>query len=165
MTGPRPRPAAAGVLRRALAAEQAAAYGYGVLGAHLSGPEQATATANWTAHQEAAGRLSALLAARGLPAVPAAVAYRLPGRVGSAAQARSLAALIEDRLCAAYVGVVALADESLREFGARQLRACALRAAAWRGSTIAFPGLAGPQLTGAGLATTRQAAPPGGTGQ
>ena len=165
MTGPRPRPPAAGVLRRALAAEQAATYGYGVLGAHLSGPEQAIATANWTAHQQAAGRLSALRAARGQPAVPAAVAYRLPGQIGSAAQARSLAALIEDRVCAAYIGVVGLTEASLREFGARQLRGCAQRAAAWRGSTIAFPGLAGPQLTGAGLATTRQAAPPAGTGQ
>ncbi len=141
---------ATAALRRALAAEQAATYGYGVLGAHLSGPQQAAATATWTAHQEAAGQLAALLTARGVAAGPAGVAYQLPEPVGTAAQARAVAALIEDRVCAAYIGMVGLAGVALREFGARQLRASALRAAAWRGATVAFPGLAGPGLASMG---------------
>ena len=70
-----------------------------------------------------------------------AAAYQLPFPVHGAGAAVSLATVLEDRLCAAYLGLVGLANPALRAFGARAARTAALRAAAWRGSTLAFPGL------------------------
>jgi len=61
-------------------------------------------------------------------------------------QAASLAVFLEDRVATAYLGLVALSDISIRQFGALQVRAAALRAAAWRGSTVAFPGLTASAL-------------------
>jgi len=130
-------------LQKALAAEQAATYGYGVVGARLpqGSAQQAAATTDWVAHMRASDRLSALITARGATPVPAAVAYELPGPVQTVAAAKALAAMLEDRVAEAYLAVVALSARSLRSFGAEQVRAAALRAQAWRGSVEAFPGL------------------------
>jgi Domain of unknown function (DUF4439) len=132
-------------LQSALAAEEAASYGYGVVGAYLpqGSAEQATATTDWVVHMRARDQLSALITARGATPVPAAVAYKLPGPVRTPAAARALAATLEDRLAQSYLALVALPDPSLRSLGARQVRAAALRAQAWRGSVQAFPGLPG----------------------
>jgi hypothetical protein len=81
---------------------------------------------------------------RGAQPAASAVGYRLPAPVRTAAQARSLAVLLEDRVAAAYLGLVALGEHRLRALGARRVRQSALRAASWRGATIAFPGLAAP---------------------
>lgn len=132
-----------GALQRALAAEQAASYGYGVVGAHLTGRALATATVDWVAHQRARDQLEQLLIARGATPGPAAVAYRLPFPVTTAHQAVSLAIVLADRVAAAYLGLVTVSEPALRELGAAQLRACALQAARWRGSTVAFPGFPG----------------------
>jgi hypothetical protein len=84
-----------------------------------------------------------MLTARGSQPVAAAAAYELPFGVHNAPAAVSLAAYIEDRLTAVYLGLVGLTDPALRAFGAAAARTAALRAVAWRGSTIAFPGLPG----------------------
>jgi hypothetical protein len=128
-------------LQAALAAEHAACYGYGVVGAHLSGRAAAQAATDWIAHQRARDELTATIRATGANPVPAAVAYQLPVPVGSAAQARDLAVHLEDMVARSYIGLVGVANLELRAVGARQLRAAALRAAAWSHSTIAFPGL------------------------
>jgi hypothetical protein len=128
-------------LQAALAAEQAATYGYGVVGAHLDYPSLATAQTDWTAHEKAADKLSALLRDRGATPAPAAVAYQLPHRVTTSGRATALAVTLEDEVTSAYLALVALPDASLRLLGAREARAAALRAAAWRTSTVAFPGL------------------------
>jgi hypothetical protein len=128
-------------LRAALAAEQAAIYGYGVVGSHLDGTARALAATDWTAHQVAADQLTTLLQGRGVTPGPAAVAYQLPHAVSTAAQALRLAAALEDQVTSAYLGLVALDEQSVRMLGAREVRASALRAAAWRGRTVAFPGL------------------------
>jgi len=159
-------PAAVAALQAALAAENSAVYGYGVAGAHLAGARRAAAVRNWVAHQNARDTLTAMLAARGAQPVAAAAAYELPFDVHGAAAAVALATLLEDRLSAAYLGLVGLSDPALRAFGARAVRVAALRAAAWRGSTLAFPGLdvpapmrPGPPTAGSG--TTAPAGPPG----
>jgi hypothetical protein len=137
-----PAPAASvAALQAALAAEQAASYGYGVIGAHLSGAAQQAARTDWVAHELAADQLEALLRAAGAQPHASAVGYRLPFAVGTATQARALAVLLEDRVTEAYLAMVALSDAKLRELGGREVRAAALRAAAWRGTTVAFPGL------------------------
>ena len=140
---PTPRSALAttAALQSALAAEHAAVYGYGIIGANLTGSRQAAAMTNWVAHQVARDTLEAMIRSRGSEPVPAAVAYRLPVTVRTPGQAVSLAVLLEDRVATAYLGLVALSDISVRQFGALQVQAAALRAAAWRGSTVAFPGL------------------------
>ena len=128
-------------LQGALAAEDSAVYGYGVAGAHLTGARRAAALRNWVAHENARDALTGMLAARGAQPVAAAAAYQLPFPVHGAGAAVSLATVLVDRLCAAYLGLVGLANPALRAFGARAARTAALRAAAWRGSTLAFPGL------------------------
>jgi Domain of unknown function (DUF4439) len=139
-------------LQSALAAEHAAVYGYGVVGAHLTGSQQATATTDWVAHQVARDRLEAMLrSAGGSQPTAAAVAYQLPIPVRNAGQAVALAVVLEDRIATAYLGLVVLSNAAIREYGAQQVQASALRAAAWRGSTVAFPG-----LTSAALAAPRR---------
>jgi hypothetical protein len=130
-------------LQTALEAEQAASYGYGIVGAHLAqgSARQAAATTDWTAHLAAAGQLSSMISARGGTPAPAAVAYQLPSPVRTAADAITLAWTLEDAVARAYLGLVALSELTLRRFGADQVRAAALRAEAWRGATQAFPGL------------------------
>ena len=157
-------PAAVAALQAALAAENSAVYGYGVAGAHLAGARRAAAVRNWVAHQNARDAVSAMLAARGQP-VAAAAAYELPFDVHNAAAAVALATVLEDRLSAAYLGLVGLSDPALRALGARAVRTAALRAATWRGSALAFPGLdvpapphPGPATAGRG--TTARASPP-----
>jgi len=146
-----PAPGTVRALQAALAAEDATIYGYGIVGAYLSGSSQATATDEWVAHQVARDHLEAMLRSLGAQPAAAAVAYQLPAPVHSATEAVSLAVLLEDRIAAAYLGLVALSNASIRDFGAQQVQASALRAAAWRGSTVAFPG-----MTPAALAAPRQ---------
>ena len=133
-------PATIRALQAALTAENTAVYGYGVAGARLSGARRAAAVRDWVAHENARDALTAMLTARGGQPVAAAAAYALPFSVRNAPAAVSLAAVLEDRVAAVYLGLVALSEPSLRAFGAAGVRTAALRAAAWRGSTLAFPG-------------------------
>jgi hypothetical protein len=136
-------------LQGALAAEHAAVYGYGVVGAMLagSGPadtgQAAAARADWLAHQVARDSLEAMLIKLGATPVAASPAYALPFAVTGAKSAERLAAVIEDGVTRAYLGLVAVSDPALRSFGARAMQTSASRAAAWSGTTIAFPGLPG----------------------
>lgn len=132
--------AAASALQAALRAEHAAVYGYGVVGAHLTGAALAAATSDWIAHQVARDSLEAMLRAAGRQPAAAAVAYRLPHPVHNPAEAMSLAVILENRVTTAYLGLVALPSSSFREPGARGVTAAAIRAAFWRGKTVAFPG-------------------------
>ena len=130
-------------LQGALAAEHAAVYGYGVVGAVLAGPGQADARADWTAHQVARDSLVALLAKLGATPVAASPAYALPFAVTSAKSAARLAAALENGVTRAYLGLVAVSDPALRAFAAQAMQASANRATAWSGATTAFPGMPG----------------------
>jgi Domain of unknown function (DUF4439) len=128
-------------LQRVLAAVDAASYGYGVAGAHLPAASRSAAQRDWAELQVARDGLVSMLAARGVPAPAARDAYQLPFPVHNTASAVSLAGYLQNRLAAAYLGVVALDDPALRAWGARQAQACAVRATGWLGRTVAFPGL------------------------
>jgi hypothetical protein len=130
-------------LQNALAAEHAVIYGYGVVGAVLTGASQAAAQADWGAHLAARDNLESMLSALGVTPASASAAYQLPFPVTSAATATRLAAALEDGLTRAYLGVVAVSDATLRSFGARAMQAAANRSFAWSGRTTAFPGLPG----------------------
>ncbi len=132
-----------GALQSALAAEHAAIYGYGVVGAHLTGNLEQAAQRDWAAHEVARDTLENRLTSLGVQPVPSQDAYRLPFPVRSGGAAVSLAAFLEDRVAAAYLGLVALDDPGLRAWGAREVRASALRATSWSGRAAAFPGLPG----------------------
>ena len=111
MTGParhrRPQSdAATAALQDALAAENAAIFGYGVAGAHLTGARRAAATAFWNDHRQARDTLAAVLRARGQQPGAADTAYKLPFGVHDAAGAVSLAVVLEDGVTAAYLGLV-----------------------------------------------------------
>ena len=138
-----PVPATA-ALRAALAAEYAAVFGYGVAGAQMSGRQRAQAERDWVRHERARDMLSELLVSRGGEPPPAAPGYSLPFPVHSARSAAALAAYLEDRVTAAYLGLVALPDARLRALGASEVKAAAMRATLWRGKTLAFPGLQEP---------------------
>ena len=128
-------------LQAALAAEDAAIFGYGVAGAYLSGNRKSAAEQDWTGHNEARDSLAARISALGAAPVAAQAFYRLPFRVHDAASATALAAYLEDGVTRAYLGLVAVSDQRLRTFGALAMQAAAERAAFWRGTTEAFPGL------------------------
>ncbi len=130
-----------GALQAALAAEHAAVYGYGVVGAMLTGAARASARADWTAHQVARDTLAAMLTQADATPVAASPAYRLPFPVTGAASAKRLAADLEEGVTQAYLGLVAVNDPALRTFGAKAMQTSANRAVAWRGTTVAFPGM------------------------
>jgi Domain of unknown function (DUF4439) len=135
-------------LQGALAAEDAAIFGYGAAGAHLTGSSLAAAEQDWTGHHEARDALAAMISRRGATPAAAQAFYQLPFRVHDASSAKALAAHLEDGVTSAYLGLVAVSDQGLRRFGALAMQAAARRAASWRGGTLAFPGL--NLLAGAG---------------
>jgi hypothetical protein len=135
------RAAELSALQGALAAEHAAVYGYGIVGAMLAGARQSQARACWIAHQEARDTLEAMLAKLGATPVAASPAYQLPFAVTGQGSAVRLAVVLEDGVVRAYLGVVAVTNPTLRSFGALAMQPPANRAVAWRGSTVAFPGM------------------------
>jgi Domain of unknown function (DUF4439) len=134
-------PTAVSALQGALAAEHAAVYGYGVIGAMVTGNAETMAKADWLAHQDARDTLEAMLVKLGATPVAADPAYQLPFPVTGEASAARLAAALEDGVTQAYLAVVAVTNRTLRSFGALAMQAPANRALAWGGSPVAFPGM------------------------
>ena len=135
-------------LTEALAAEHAAIWGYGVVGAALAAEAQALATASETAHRDARDRVLTLLADRGVEPVGAEGGYSLPFPVLSATDAAALAVVLEDGVAAAWVRVLDQSVErTTRELAVGVLSATEVRAVGWRSAagqapvTRAFPGL------------------------
>ncbi len=135
-------------LRSALAAEHAAVWGYGVVGAALPVEAQPPATSAETAHRDVRDRVTALLDERGADPVPAEGAYSLPFPVVSAVDAAALAVVLEDGVAGAWVRVLdQAAERAVRELAVGWLTAAEARAVSWRGAaghapvTSAFPGL------------------------
>ncbi|WNV74425.1 ferritin-like domain-containing protein [Geodermatophilus sp. DSM 44513] len=135
-------------LREVLAAEHAAVWGYGTVGAALPEDGRGPAVAADTAHRDVRDRVVALLAARGAEPVPRAAGYALPFPVLSAVDAATLAVVLEEGVSAAWVRLL---DRSVQatvrglavaELGAAEARAVGWRAAAGRTPlTDALPGL------------------------
>ncbi|HUC58472.1 MAG TPA: ferritin-like domain-containing protein [Streptosporangiaceae bacterium] len=128
-------------LQSALQAEEAASYGYGVVGAHLSGAAFSQATSDCVIHERARDSLSAMITALGATPEPAAVAYRLPLTVSTPAQAATLAVDLELSVVAGYVPLAGAAEPSLRQLAATRMQAAAVRAARWGAPPRSFPGL------------------------
>jgi hypothetical protein len=135
-------------LGEALAAEHAAVWGYGVVGAALGAAAQASAAASEAAHRDVRDQVVALLAGRDADVVDAKGAYALPFPVLSEVDAAALAAVLEDGVAAAWVRVLdQAAERSTRELAVGVLSAAEVRAVGWRVAagqtpvTRALPGL------------------------
>ncbi|TFV65078.1 DUF4439 domain-containing protein [Blastococcus sp. CT_GayMR20] len=135
-------------LGEALAAEHAAVWGYGVVGAALGPDAQPAAAASETAHRDLRDQVVLLLAGRDAEIVDAEGGYALPFPVLSEVDAAALAVTLEDGVSAAWVRVLDQAVESsTREFAVGALSGAEVRAVGWRASagrtpvTSAFPGL------------------------
>jgi hypothetical protein len=134
-------------LGRALAAEHAAVYAYGVLGARLTGRARSDAVAAEAAHRARRDALLLLLARSGATPSPAAPAYVLPFPVTDVASALRLAVLVEERTAAAWRAAVPATGHTDRTIAVAALTDCAVRAARWRllarpgtPATVPFPG-------------------------
>ncbi|MET8138972.1 ferritin-like domain-containing protein [Sphaerisporangium sp. NPDC005288] len=131
-------------LNKVLAAEHAAVYAYGVVGAHSSGDQRTTATAGFNAHRARRDQIRGLIAARGGTPSEAGPAYELPFPVTAPREAARLAALVEDRVTAAYLELVAVGDLSLRRLAAQAMQECAVRGYGWQPVIAALPGHPAP---------------------
>lgn len=141
-SSPAPKPPALAALQAALAAEDAAVYGYGVLGAQLGGAQLDRAGADYSAHRARSEALQQQIAAAGATPVAAAAGYELPFAVTGPSTAVRLAVLLENRLACVYANGVEAADTpALRDALAGSLQESALGVLAWSGSGCAFPGL------------------------
>jgi hypothetical protein len=135
-------------LNVALAAEHAAVWGYGVVGAALPADKRDLAAAAENAHRDARDRLVALVAERGADPVGAEGGYELPFPVLSEVDAATLAVTLEDGVAAAYVRVLGdAAEKRPRQLAVDALATTEVRAVAWRTRakqqpvTEPFPGL------------------------
>ena len=135
-------------LREALAAEHAAVWGYGTVGAALPPDGREPAAVAEIAHRDVRDRLVALLESREAEPVPREAGYALPFPVLSAVDAAALAVALEEGVSAAWVRLLDQAVEaSVRELAVAELGAAEVRAVGWRAAadripvTSAFPGL------------------------
>ncbi len=128
-------------LQAALAAENATVYGYGVIGAQLSGGLRDRAAASLAAHQARCAALTQQIGAASATPAAAAPGYELPFPVTGQGSAVRLAVLLEQRLAAVYANGVQAAAGALRAGAASALRQSALDTLDWSGSGSAFPGL------------------------
>jgi uncharacterized protein DUF4439 len=135
-------------LREVVAAEHAAVWGYGALGAALPTDAREPAVAGDVAHRDVRDRLVALLESRGADPVPREAGYTLPFPVLSAVDAAALAVVLEEGVSAAWVRLLDQAAEpAVRELAVAELGAAEVRAVGWRAAagrtpaTSAFPGL------------------------
>ena len=136
-------------LQEALAAEHAAIWGYGAVGAALPAGDRAGAVTDGDAHRDLRDRLAVLLEARDEEPVATRAAYTLPFPVLSAVDAATLAVTLEDGTTSTWVWVLGqAADRSVRELAVAAASAAEVRAVAWRvragvtPPTSATPGLA-----------------------
>ncbi|MDT0609574.1 ferritin-like domain-containing protein [Streptomyces lancefieldiae] len=126
----------------ALAAEHAAVYGYGVVGARVGEERRAEARAAYDAHRARRDALARQVRDLGGKPVAASAGYTLPFPVPDSAAAVRLAAELEDRVAGVYSDLVRAAEGARRAAAAGSLREAAVRAVRWRGGSVAFPGLA-----------------------
>ncbi|MEU7884680.1 ferritin-like domain-containing protein [Microbispora bryophytorum] len=130
-----------GALERALSAEHAAVYAYGVIGGKTSGALLKRATAGFDAHRARRDQLRTLITRRGgTPAEPGPT-YLLPFEVRGPADAVRLALLVEQRVTTAYLELAADRDPALRRIAALAAQECATRAYGWQPKLGPFPGM------------------------
>ncbi len=131
-------------LSTVLAAEHAAIFGYGMVGAHLPNALRSEGVAAEQAHRDRRDALLLRLETAGQTPPPAEPTYELP-EVTDGASAIQLAIELEERTAAAWRAALSDTVDSDREFALDALIDCATRASHWRQAagrpaTVPFPG-------------------------
>ncbi|WP_262379890.1 ferritin-like domain-containing protein [Nonomuraea sp. PA05] len=129
-------------LRKALAAEHAAVFAYGLLAARTSGEVRRRMSAAYDAHRAQRDRLRTLITTRGgRPAEPDA-SYALPFFPSDAKLAVKLAVQLENGVAAAYLELVSARDVKVREHAAAVMQQAVTRAYSFKPDPpAAFPGM------------------------
>jgi ferritin-like protein len=137
---------AAEALTAALAAEHAAIFGYGVVGAHLDRIAQGSARDAEQAHRDRRDALMTRLIAASVPPPAAEPAYSLPFEVADRASALRLAVALEEGAGRAWRQAVPVTSGTDRKLAIDALMDTAVRATRWRKAagispaTVPFPG-------------------------
>lgn len=133
-------------LRGALAAEHAAIYGYGVVGAFLTGATREAARQAEQVHRDRRDAVSVRVEEAGGALVAAEPAYELPRPVTDTASAMSLAVTLEEGAAGAWREALNGTTGDDRRLALDALIACAVMATRWRQAaqiqpvTVPFPG-------------------------
>jgi hypothetical protein len=129
-------------LRKALAAEHAAVFAYGLLGARTSGSLRDRMSAAFDAHRARRDKLRSFITTRGGRPVEPEASYTLPFFPSNATLAAKLAVHLETGVTAAYLELVAAGDASLRHYAALAMQEATVRSYAFRPEQPpAFPGM------------------------
>jgi hypothetical protein len=138
--------AATGALAAALAAEHAAVFGYGIVGARLNAADQASARDAEATHRSRRDTLVIRIAAASASPPASAPAYALPFPVTDRDSALRLAVALEDGTAKAWRRTLGSTEGDERKLAVEALMDCAVRATRWRlaggvsPSTLPFPG-------------------------
>lgn len=132
-------------LQGALAAEHAAIYVHGVVGARVSAAAQPELWQRvrdaYTVHRERRDRLQSLLRTAGATPVPAEVAYELPTPAGTPEELESAALEVESRCAAVYADTVGSTSRAARQWALDALEDAAVRRLGFGGLPEPFPGV------------------------
>lgn len=128
-------------LTAVLEAEQAAVYGYGVVGGQVSRGRRLQAAERLDWHSLNRDAVAAQLSLSGELAPPGPAAYALPFEVVDDTTAQALAAHLELGVGAAYADLVAASGPARRAAAAQAQSGCAVAAQRWGAVVGAFPGL------------------------
>ncbi len=127
-----------------LAAEHAAVYVYGALGAQTSRSAQATLYADLSAayaqHRARRDLLTRTVVDLGADPVPAAPSYELPVRLDTPARVTRAARELEEGCAATYASLVANTAGARRRWAVNALNDAAVRVLAFRGTPEMLPG-------------------------
>ncbi len=133
-------------LGTALAAEHAAIFGYGVVGAHLDKAGQDLARSAEAAHRARRDAVETRMVAATATPPTSAPAYALPFPVIDRASAIRLAVTLEDGCAHAWHAALAATSGADRKIAVNALVDCAVWATRWRRTggvspaTVTFPG-------------------------
>jgi hypothetical protein len=127
-------------LQPALAAEHAAVYAYGVIGARGGEPEASTSRLGYDVHLERRDVLSSMIQAAGIAPVTALPGYHLPDRITGPAAVARFARAVELRCCEVYAQAVSQTTADARGFCAEALTSCANWSVVWGQAPQPFPG-------------------------
>lgn len=133
-------------LQAALAAEHAAVYVVGVLGAQASQSRQPTLYAaladSYRDHRRSRDQLSVLIAKNGAVPVAAEVAYAVPARLRTTAELNDAALQVEHRIVKTFGQLIESTTGAERRWALVALNSAAVRQVEFRGTPEMFPGSA-----------------------
>lgn len=131
-------------LQKALAAEHAAVWTFGVLGGQTSQSEQPTlydeVSSAYTLHRSRRDQLVRWIRDDGATPVPSSVAYELPNQLRGPDQVRAAARTVEGRCVPAYAVVVSNTAGDRRGWAVRALLDAATREVRLGGKPEPMPG-------------------------